>query len=235
MKGWKWMRPRERLVTTAKIVEVKRAPFVLATALVWLVVLACRRQHLVSPDQLRSPQEWLAHESISVLRDYVRIPTRSMYEGEEQGAFFLKRFFDCADIEAEIVCPAPKRCNVLARLPGKRRDGAILLLNHIDVANVFPEGWKQARPFEGDFNNGFLYGRGVFDTKSLAIVQALAMRHLKEHGIVPQSDILFLAEADEEWMQQWGSRWLLEHRPEWFEGVAAVFNEGGSSEVVVRD
>ncbi|HEX7253446.1 MAG TPA: M20/M25/M40 family metallo-hydrolase, partial [Thermoanaerobaculia bacterium] len=190
---------------------------------------------MISQDQLRSPKEWLADESISLLRDYVRIPTRSEADGEEAGALFLKHFFDCANIEAEVVCPGPRRCNVLARLPGLRRDGALLLLNHIDVANVFPEGWKEARPFEGDFKNGYLYGRGVFDTKSLAIVQALAMRHLREKGIVPQSDILFLAEADEEWLQQWGSRWLLDHRPEWFEGVRAVFNEGGSSEVVVRD
>ena len=123
-------------------------------------------------------------------------------------------------------------------MPGcreKPEQGALLLLSHIDVANVFPAGWKEARPFEGDFKNGYLYGRGVYDTKSLAIAQALAMRHLKEHGIVPEADILFLAEADEEWTQKWGSRWLLAHRPEWFEGVAAVLNEGGTAEVVVRN
>jgi acetylornithine deacetylase/succinyl-diaminopimelate desuccinylase-like protein len=216
---------------------VKFARWIVALAVAGAVVTGCRRQESsqVSRDQVRSPKEWLAQESISLLRDYVRIPTRSELEGEEAGALFLKEFFDCANIEAEIVCPAPGRCNVLARLPGLRRDGALLLLNHIDVANVFPEGWREGRPFEGDIKNGYLYGRGVFDTKSLAIVQALAMRHLKEHGIVPRSDILFLAESDEEWKQQWGSRWLLSHRPEWFEGVTAVFNEGGASEVIVRD
>lgn len=212
---------------------IQRAGMVVAL----LAGFACRGKQTptVSRDQVRSPQDWLRYESISLLRDYVRIPTRSEFEAEEQGALFLKRFFDCAGIEAEVVCPAPKRCNLLARLPGKTRQGALLLLSHIDVANVFPAGWKEARPFEGDFKNGYLYGRGVYDTKSLAIAQALAMRHLKEHGIVPKADILFLAEADEEWTQKWGSRWLLAHRPEWFEGVAAVLNEGGTAEVVVRN
>src|ERR1700730_631101 len=71
--------------------------------------------------------------------------------------------------------------------------------------------------------------------KSIAIAQALAMRRLKERGIVPETDILFLGEADEEIGQEWGSRWLLEHRPEWFAGITNVLNEGGTDEMVVRD
>ncbi|HVE66278.1 MAG TPA: M20/M25/M40 family metallo-hydrolase, partial [Thermoanaerobaculia bacterium] len=62
-----------------------------------------------------------------------------------------------------------------------------------------------------------------------------AMRSLKENGIVPESDVLFLGEADEEIGQEFGSRWLLEHRREWFDGVAQVLNEGGTIEVVLRD
>jgi len=61
------------------------------------------------------------------------------------------------------------------------------------------------------------------------------MRSLKERGVVPGSDVLFLAEADEETGNRWGVPWLLEHRPEWFEGVHAVVNEGGAIEVVLRD
>jgi acetylornithine deacetylase/succinyl-diaminopimelate desuccinylase-like protein len=188
----------------------------------------------VTADVTRSPQKWLEMEPVRLLRDYVRIDTRQE-RGEQEGAEFLERFFDCAGIDSEIVCPAPRRCSLLARLPGKRREGSLLLLNHIDVAPVAESQWTPFPPFEGGIRGGYLYGRGVYDMKSLAIVQALAMRNLRANGIVPRNDILFLAEADEEIGHRWGARWLLEHRPEWFEGVGAVVNEGSVIEVVLRD
>lgn len=193
-----------------------------------------RQKPSLEADTTRPPAEWLRLEPVRLLRDYVRLDTTDE-KGEEEGARLLQRFFDCAGIENEMVCPAPGRCNLMARLPGRSRKGALLLLNHIDVAPAFPTYWKEAGPFEGKIKGGFLYGRGAYDMKSLGLSEALAMRSLKEHGIVPSSDILFLAEADEENGQRWGSRWLLEHRPEWFEGVAVVLNEGGTNEMILRD
>jgi acetylornithine deacetylase/succinyl-diaminopimelate desuccinylase-like protein len=185
--------------------------------------------------QTRSREEWLREEPVRLLYDYIRIDTTNPAKGEKEGAEFLKAFFDCAGIQNEIVCPAPGRCNVLARLPGKSRRGALLLLNHIDVVDAYGPFWSEAQPFEGTIKLGYMYGRGTYDMKSIAIAQALAMRRLKERGIVPESDVLFLGEADEEVGQEWGSRWLLDHRPEWFEGVANVLNEGGTNEMVLRD
>lgn len=208
----------------------------LALPLLWT---ACSRRPEAATrtefaDVLRPAEEWLRMEPIRLLRDYVRIDTTNETKGEKEGAEFLKSFFDCAGIQNEMVCPAPGRCNLLARLPGRRREGALLLLNHIDVVVAYARLWKEAQPFEGKIKGGYLYGRGVYDMKSIAIAQALALRRLKELGIVPESDVLFLAEADEEIGQQWGSRWLLEHRPEWFAGVSNVLNEGGTDEMILR-
>jgi acetylornithine deacetylase/succinyl-diaminopimelate desuccinylase-like protein len=207
-------------------------------ALLVLTSACARRPKITSPieqDQVRPAAEWLKLEPIRLLDDYVRIDTTSEGPGERAGALFLQRIFDCAGISSEIVCPEPGRCNLLARLPGRRREGALLLLNHIDVAPVFASLWHEASPFGGEIKRGYLYGRGSYDMKSLALVQALAMRSLKAQGIVPETDILFLAEADEEVGQRLGSRWLLEHRPEWFQGIGNVLNEGGTAEVVLRD
>ena len=95
------------------------------------------------PTRRARPREWLRLEPVRLLRDYVRLDTTDE-KGEEEGARFLQRFFDCAGIENEIVCPAPKRCNLLARLPGRSRKGALLLLNHIDV--VRPSRTTGRRP-----------------------------------------------------------------------------------------
>jgi acetylornithine deacetylase/succinyl-diaminopimelate desuccinylase-like protein len=205
--------------------------------LLLLIPAGCSRKKRLADwetDILRAPEKWLEMEPVRLLRDYVRIDTREEH-GEQAGAEFLKRVLDCEGIELEVVCPVPNRCNLLARLPGHRRQGALLLLNHIDVAPANPATWREAGPFEGKIKRGYLYGRGAYDMKSLAIAQALALRNLRLRGIVPASDVLFLAEADEETGHRWGVPWLLENRPEWFTGVAAVLNEGGTIEVVLRD
>jgi acetylornithine deacetylase/succinyl-diaminopimelate desuccinylase-like protein len=213
--------------------RILAAATLLALPLFW----ACaRKPEPLPPDMLdvkRPAEEWLREESIRLLRDYVRIDS-TPGRGEEEAAEFLRRFFECEEIETEVVCPAPGRCNVLARLPGRRRDGALLLLNHIDVVDAYALYWKDAPPFEGKIHLGYLYGRGVYDMKSLAMTQALAMARLHRRGIVPENDILFLAEADEELGQKWGARWLLANRPDWFAGVGQVLNEGGTTEVILR-
>jgi acetylornithine deacetylase/succinyl-diaminopimelate desuccinylase-like protein len=214
-----------------------RARLRTSVAALALALSACRReQPNVNPEEAdltRPASEWLAIESVRLLRDYVRIETVAS-RGEREGALFLKNLLDCEGIETELVCPQERRCNLLARLPGRRREGALLLLNHIDVVQAFPEMWKEARPFEGTIERGYLWGRGVYDMKSVGMAQLLAMRSLKRRGIVPETDILFLAEADEETGQKLGSAWLLSRRPEWFSGVTAVLNEGGVDEMILR-
>jgi acetylornithine deacetylase/succinyl-diaminopimelate desuccinylase-like protein len=221
---------------------VPPAETILKRALGILLILtaaACRRAAPAKPvndqaaDQRRAPEEWLREEPVRLLHDYVRIDTTPA-KGESEGIEFLRRIVDCPGIETEVVCPAPGRCNLLARLPGTTREGALLLLNHVDVADAFPSYWKEAPPFEGRIKLGYLYGRGAYDMKSFGLAQALALREIARLGVVPRTDILFLAEADEEIGQKWGSRWLLDHRPEWFAGVKWVINEGGTTELILR-
>jgi acetylornithine deacetylase/succinyl-diaminopimelate desuccinylase-like protein len=199
-----------------------------------------RREHreirsAIERDQVRPAAEWLKMEPVKLLHDYIAIDTTSRDgPGEREGAVFLQRYFDCAGIESELVCPEPSRCNLLARIPGKRREGALLLVNHIDVVGVYAPYWREAPPFSGNIKIGYMYGRGSYDMKSIGLAQAIAFRRLKESGVVPETDILFLAEADEEYEQRLGSKWLLEHRPDWFSGVGIVLNEGGMNEAVIR-
>ncbi|HTO75518.1 MAG TPA: M20/M25/M40 family metallo-hydrolase [Thermoanaerobaculia bacterium] len=215
----------------------KRFLAAVAAAALTLGTGACAKKERVSPieaDTTRTQAEWLAFEPVRLLRDAVRIDT-SEGKPEEPAARLFQHLFDCEGISSEIVCPAPGRCNVLARLPGRRREGALLLLNHLDVAEADPRYWTEGPPFEGVIKGGYLIGRGTYDMKSIGVAQALALVSLKRLGVVPATDILFLGEADEETGQRWGSGWLLANRPEWFAGVAAVLNEGGTTEMILRD
>ncbi len=216
----------------------RRLPTALLLCAVLLGASSCARKAsppaLTMQDVKRPEQEWLGEEPVRLLRDYIRIDT-SASRGEKSGAEFLRDLLACEGIETEIVCPAPGRCNLLARLPGRSRENALLLLSHIDVLDAYPQFWKESAPFEGKIKLGYLYGRGAYDMKSTGLAQALALRELKRKGIVPVTDILLLAEADEETGQRWGARWLLEHRPEWFSGVRQVLNEGGTTEMILRD
>jgi len=213
----------------------------LPTALLLGAVLgasACARKASPPPlamqDMKRPSEEWLREEPVRLLRDYIRIDTTPV-KGEKAGAEFLRDLLGCEGIDTEIVCPSPGRCNLLARLPGASRENALLLLSHVDVVDAYAQFWKEAAPFEGKIKLGYLYGRGAYDMKSTGLAQVLALRELKRKGIVPATDILLLAEADEEVGQRWGARWLLEHRPEWFSGVRQVLNEGGTTEIILRD
>lgn len=215
---------------------MKKAVFALLVGAA-LGAAACARKEQPSrqmQDLTRPAGDWLREEPVRLLQSYVRIDT-TPGKGEKAGAEFLRDLLDCEGIETEVVCPAPGRCNLLARLPGRSRQNALLLLSHIDVVDAYPQFWRESQPFEGTIKRGYLYGRGAYDMKATGLAQVLALRNLKRKGIVPSSDILLLAEADEEVGQRWGTRWLLEHRPEWFTGVRQVLNEGGTTEMILRD
>ena len=98
---------------------------ILAAALALPLLWGCGRDKSRPPvpaqelaDVKRPAEEWLNEASIVLLRDYVQIDTTPA-RGEQEGAEFLARFFDCEGIEAEVVCPAPGRCYVVTPLPGR--------------------------------------------------------------------------------------------------------------------
>jgi acetylornithine deacetylase/succinyl-diaminopimelate desuccinylase-like protein len=70
-------------------------------------------------------------------------------------------------------------------------------MNHMDVVPVDRKAWK-LDPFGALIRDGFLWGRGAFDMKPIGVQQLVALGAMKQAGIVPARDIVFLATADEE-------------------------------------
>ena len=183
----------------------------------------------------------MKHEATRLLREYVRIDTSNPPGRTKEAIVFLERLLDCEGIAWEETGDDPERPILVARLPGRSRDGTLMLLHHADVV---PPGelskWTMP-PFSGEAgqltaDSTFLYGRGTIDMKNIGVAQFLSIAALKRDGIVPRRDVLFVAESAEETFQpEAGVGWLFTHRPDLVAGVTDVFTEGGINECLTRN
>jgi acetylornithine deacetylase/succinyl-diaminopimelate desuccinylase-like protein len=130
---------------------------------------------------------------------------------------------------------APGRGNVFARLTGADRSrGALLVHGHLDVVPALAADWS-VHPFSGAIEDGYVWGRGAIDMKDMVGMMIVVARHFRQAGIVPPRDLVFAFVADEENGGSLGAQWLVDHRPELFDGVTEAIGEvGGFSLTVPR-
>ena len=128
---------------------------------------------------------------------------------------------------------APGRGNVIARLPGADPSrGALLVHGHLDVVPADASDWA-VHPFSGEVRDGYVWGRGAVDMKG-TLAQTLAVaRRFKREGVVPPRDLIFAYVADEEAGGLNGAGWLVDHRPDLFEGATEAISEVGGFSVTV--
>ncbi len=128
---------------------------------------------------------------------------------------------------------APGRGNVFARLEGADRSrGALLLHGHLDVVPAEPSDW-QVHPFSGAVQDGYVWGRGAVDMKDMVGMMLAVARQYKRAGTVPPRDIVFAFLADEEAGGTLGAQWLVQHRPELFDGITEAVGEVGGYSLAV--
>ncbi len=161
------------------------------------------------------------------LMEYVGINTVNPPGNEIRGAEFFAEIFEEEGIPYEMVESAPGRGNIWARLEGGD-EPALVLLHHMDVVPASEEFWD-TDPLEAVIRDGMLFGRGVFDTKSLGIAHLEAFLNLYREQVPLNRDVIFMATADEEAGGFFGAGWLIENRPEIFENVGFLLNEGSGS------
>lgn len=173
--------------------------------------------------------DWPAVEqhAVDLLRQYVRIRSVNPPADTSETAKLLQHEFATAGIEAKLYVSGPGgKTNLLVRLPGSDRSKRpLLLLNHMDVVPVDAARWKQD-PFGASIEGNVLWGRGSLDMKSVGVLQLTALILLKQTGIVPPRDILFLSTCDEETDGSSGAAWMIAHH--WDElNPKYVLDEGG--------
>lgn len=196
-----------------------------AACLLLLLLAGCTRAESASKDPVEKEAE-------DALVGYIRIDTTNPPGNETAGAKYLQDIFLKDGIDAKLIGSDPARQSVYARLSSGTQEKALLLLHHIDVVPATASEWTQP-PFSGARTNGYIWGRGALDVKSLGVASMMAMLDLKRRSVPLRRDVIFLGVADEELGGLRGMKELLEKNPELFGNVGFVLNEGGYNETIV--
>ncbi|HEV7519640.1 MAG TPA: M20/M25/M40 family metallo-hydrolase, partial [Candidatus Angelobacter sp.] len=105
-------------------------------------------------------------EAVKVLSDLVKIDTSNPPGNETRAAEYIKSVLAAEGITAQIFESAPGRGNIAARLKGNGKKKPLLLMGHLDVVGVERDKWTMD-PFAATIKDGYLYGRGSVDDKSM--------------------------------------------------------------------
>jgi acetylornithine deacetylase/succinyl-diaminopimelate desuccinylase-like protein len=121
----------------------------------------------------------------------------------------------------------PKEGGLVAVLPGREPNAkAVLMLGHLDVVEAKREDWTRD-PFTLIEENGYFYGRGVADMKSLDAAWVDTMMRLKEEGFKNRRPLKMALTCGEETASAFnGANWLATRERALIDAEFAI-NEGG--------
>jgi acetylornithine deacetylase/succinyl-diaminopimelate desuccinylase-like protein len=178
-------------------------------------------------------------ELIELLRALIRIRSVNPPGDEILAARYLEQVLTDGGLRPTVVEPFPGRGSIVARVHGDGTGGdPLLLLSHLDVVPAEPGGWTHD-PFGGDLVDGYVWGRGAIDMKSMVAMEVQVMRRLaraaQEAGRNPaedpipglRRDVIFCSSADEEAGGWHGADWLVNEHPDWLRAAGALNEAGG--------
>ncbi|MEE2040323.1 M20/M25/M40 family metallo-hydrolase [Nocardiopsis sp. CT-R113] len=163
-------------------------------------------------------------------------------DGDERAsAEFAAEALTDAGLDPVVLESAPRRANVVARIPGTDPDAPALLVHgHLDVVPADASDWT-VPPFSGEVADcpvtgvPALWGRGAVDMKNTIAMVTAVVRHWARHGLRPRRDIVLAFVADEEDSAAYGADFLVRRHPDLFEGCATGIGEGGGETIHARD
>ena len=168
-------------------------------------------------------------EVTALLSDLIRINTTNPPGNETEAAKYIAKTLESEGFKCEILESAPGRGNIITRLKGTGEKPSLLLLSHLDVVAANPKEWS-VDPFSGVVKDGFVWGRGAMDMKSMIAIEVMVMKLLKRNNVKLKGDLIFAATADEEKGGEAGAGWLVRNHPEKVR-ASYVINEGGGQAI----
>ncbi len=179
-------------------------------------------------------------EVVGLCRDLLRIDTSNTGDarttvGERAAAEYVAEKLTEAGIDVQLHESAPRRANLVARIPGADRSrGALLVHGHLDVVPADASEWS-VPPFSGEEKDGYLWGRGAIDMKDFDAMMLAVVREWGRTGYTPPRDIVLAFTADEEAGMEFGSQYLVREHPGVFEGCTEAIGEVGGFSYTVND
>jgi len=187
------------------------------------------------------PRSSAEAEVVSLASELIRIDTTNTGDpdtlvGERVAAEFVaERLADVGYDTVYVESGGRGRGNVIARLGGSDPSlGALLVHGHLDVVPADAAEWA-VHPFSGAVQDGFVWGRGAVDMKDMDAMMLAVARQFRRDGVTPRRDIIFAFLADEEAGGTHGAQWLVDNRPELFEGATEAIGEVGGYSITLKD
>lgn len=182
-------------------------------------------------------------EVVDLCRDLIRIDTSNYGDDprsdERLAAEYVAEKLSDVGLETELIESAPRRTSVFARVEGEDSSRPALLLHgHLDVVPADAADW-QLPPFGAEIAEDagvpMVWGRGAVDMKDMDAMILAVVRDRIRQGRKPPRDLVLAFLADEEAGGHFGSHWLVDNRPDLFEGVDVAVGEVGGFSFTVRD
>jgi acetylornithine deacetylase/succinyl-diaminopimelate desuccinylase-like protein len=176
-------------------------------------------------------------EVVELCRDLIRFESVNFGDGSGPGERAIAEFVagKLAEVgcESEIIESDPGRASVVTRIAGADpKRGALLIHGHLDVVPAFAEQWSRP-PFAAEVADGCIWGRGAVDMKDMDAMILSTVRAWRRAGRVPPRDIVLVFVADEEAGGAKGARFLVDNRPDVFEGCTEAISEVGGFSITV--
>ncbi|ROR71746.1 M20/M25/M40 family metallo-hydrolase [Bogoriella caseilytica] len=176
-------------------------------------------------------------EVAELCRDLIRIDTSNFGDGsgpgERAAAEYVMEKLTEVGFDPEYIESAPGRANVVLRIAGEDPSRPALVLHgHTDVVPAAADDWS-VDPFAAEVKDGMIWGRGAVDMKDMDAMILAVVRDMGRTGWRPPRDLIVAFFADEEAGGKLGARYLVDNRPDLFEGASEAISEVGGFSVEI--
>ena len=178
-------------------------------------------------------------EVVDLCRELIQIDTSNYGDdsgpGERRAAEYVAAKLAEVDLRPEIFESRPGRASVIVRVPGEDQTRAALLIHgHLDVVPAERSDWR-VDPFSGEIEESCVWGRGAIDMKDMDAMTLAVVRQIVREGRRPARNLVLAFVADEEAGSGAGARWLVNTRPDLFEGCTEAIGEVGGFSYTISD